>query len=266
MEPFPTEECRATESPSPSLVSKTIAVQTKRKSVMGRSSTSGRYHGNQVFERTVFVQNFPGCWTHEDRLAIMCRLGTPEHFTRVKDRKHGKCGYIVVFATNKLALQAQSLLDNVRVGNHVISVGPPPLWAQMKHGIGESHALKKKAEHNRRELRQIIMPFLISYAVFGIFTRGMMQHKNLTIRMFLGYLYPGLCQCVVLFSLYSCFADALRGVTGSEQNAADVVRNFVVGNFLLALELVKWTSFYQMALCPLSDNALIKGNKECRVE
>jgi hypothetical protein len=165
-----------------------------------------------------------------------------------------------VFATNKLALQAQSLLDNTRVGNHVISVGPPPLWAQMKHGMGKSHAFKKEAEHNRRELRQTLMPFLISYAAFGIFTRGLMQHKNVTIRMFLGYLYPGLCQCVVFFSLYTCFSDALRGVTGSEQNAAGVVRNFAVGNYLLACELLKWTSFYQMALCPFSDNVLIKGN------
>ena len=115
-------------------------------------------------------------------------------------------------------------------------------------------------EHNRRELRQILMPFVISYAVFGIFTRGMMQNKSLTIRMFLGYLYPGLCQCVVFFSLYSCYSDALRGATGSEQSAADVIRNFTVGNYLLALEIIKWTSFYQIVLCPVSDNVLTKGN------
>ncbi len=168
MGPFPTEECQATESPF-TLAAKTMSVQTKRKIVMNsarRSSTSGSYHENIDYERTVFVQNFPGYWTYEDQFAIMCRFGTPENFTRVEDRKHGKCGYVAVFATNKLALQAQSLLDNIRVGNHVISVGPPPLWAQVKHGIGESHALKKEAEHNRRELRQIMMPFVISYTAF----------------------------------------------------------------------------------------------------
>jgi hypothetical protein len=259
-------EYRATAESPFTLAARTISVQTKRKTVMNsarRSSTSGKYHDNTDFERTVFVQNFPGYWTYEDRLAIMCRFGKPENFTRVEDRKRGKCGYVAVFATNKLALQAQSLLDNIRVGKHVLSVGPLPLWAQVKHGIGESHAFKNGAEHNRRELRQILMPFVISYAAFGIFTRGMMQNKSLTIRMLLGYLYPGLCQCVVFFSLYSCFSDALRGATGSEQSAADVIRNFTVGNFLLALEVVKWTSFYQLALCPVSDNILIKGHHVC---
>ncbi len=46
--------------------------------------------------------------TDEDRLAIMCRFGTPKNFTRVEDGKHGKCGYVAVFANNKLALQAQN--------------------------------------------------------------------------------------------------------------------------------------------------------------
>ncbi len=263
MEPFPAEECRAAAESPFTLVAKEISVQTKRKIVRNsaaRSSTSGSYHENTDFERTIFVQNFPGYWTYEDRLAIMCRFGTPEKFTRVKNRKHGKCGYVAVFATNKVALQAQGLLDNIRVGKHVLSVGPPPLWAQMKHGISESHAFKKEAEHNRRELRKILMPFVISYAAFGIFTRGTMQNKNVTIRMFLGYLYPGICQCVVFFSLYACYSDALRGATENEQNAADMIRNFSVGNYLLAMELVKWTSFYEMALCPVSDNVLVKGN------
>ena len=122
-----------------------------------RSSTSGKYHENTDFERTVFVQNFPGYWTYEDRLAIMCRFGTPEMFTRVEDRKHGKCGYVAVFATNKLALQAQSLLDEVAAQDLALTGQPPAIaalqalprprqanvlrhWLRMAHGATPSTA------------------------------------------------------------------------------------------------------------------------------
>ncbi len=80
--------------------------------------------------------------------------------------------------------------------------------------------------------------------------------------MFLSYLYhPGLWWVRCVFSLYSYFSDALRGATWSEQNA-DEIRKFSVCNYLLALELVKSTSFYQTALCQVSRGGLMR-RKSC---
>ena len=225
-----------------------------------RSSAIGQYtQAHKDAERSVFFTGFPSNWKHECRLKMVSRFGAPEIFERVELAKHSReRGELAVFETNAQALLVQTLLDHMQINKHRLSAGPPPAWLQKKRNTFMPED-GDEAKQNRRTLIKILAPWSLSSCLLtGIFYRGNVRHKSVIVRVAFGYFYPLLVHILMIFSMYTCFEEALREIDSDEVGgAANAIQAFAFGAFLSMTEMVRCASTAEF-LRPLSDNSLMR--------
>ena len=170
-------------------------------------------------------------------------------------------GELAVFKTNAQALYVQALLHHMQINKHRVSAGPPPAWLQKRRNTFAPED-GDEARQNRRMLAELLGPWALSTCLLsGSFYVGNIRHKNVIVRVVLGYLYPLLIHMIMLYCTYTFFEEALREFDSGEVGSiANAIRSFSFGLVLLLTETVRQASAKEF-LRPLSDNSLMRMMK-----
>jgi hypothetical protein len=225
----------------------------------GRRSTAiGQYYDRSTdVERSVFITGLPSNWSHVNCEEIVSRFGAPRIFERVRLSKHSRVGELAVFKTKSQALHVQALLDHMKINKYRVSAGPPPIWLQRQRNQTAQED-SEDAKKNRQVLMELLAPWmLLAYASTGTIQRTWLRHKSLFVRITLGYFYPLLVQILMLFCMYACGDEVIRGLNSDQVRTSAVLRYVVIGGFIATTLITNWANAKEF-LRPLSDNSLIR--------